>query len=129
MDATLSTVIFPVADIAKAKTLYGALIGHEPVMDEAYYVQFNVGELEIGLDPHGHSKGMTAPVGYWHVDDITECVAQLAAAGANEKQPVTDVGGRLVATFTDADGNLVGLLQDPKAAAPPPHRYLSEDNS
>jgi hypothetical protein len=24
----------------------------------------------VGLDPNGHSKGMTGPVGYRHVDDI-----------------------------------------------------------
>jgi hypothetical protein len=57
----LKTVIFPVKDLAQAKTLYGTLLGVAPSMDEAYYVQFNVGGQEVGLDPHGHSKGMTGP--------------------------------------------------------------------
>ena len=35
------------------------------------------------------------------------------AAGATVKDPVRDVGGgRLVATVTDPDGNVLGLLQD-----------------
>ena len=37
----------------------------------------------------------------------------VAAAGATVKEPVRDVGGgRLVATVTDPDGNVLGLLQD-----------------
>jgi predicted enzyme related to lactoylglutathione lyase len=37
----------------------------------------------------------------------------VTAAGAVVKQAAHDVGGgRLVATFTDPDGNVLGLLQD-----------------
>jgi predicted enzyme related to lactoylglutathione lyase len=37
----------------------------------------------------------------------------VTAAGGTVKDPVRDVGGgRLVATFTDPDGNVLGLLQD-----------------
>ena len=40
------------------------------------------------------------------------------AAGAETLQDVQDVGGgRLIAFVKDADGNLVGLLQDPSADA------------
>lgn len=52
MTPDLRTVIYPVKDLAQAKTLWGALLGLEPVMDEPYYVQFK----EIGLDPHGTSR-------------------------------------------------------------------------
>lgn len=107
----LKTVIYPVKDLAQAKAQYAALLGADPVMDEPYYVQFNVGGQEIGLDPNGHGKGMTGPVGYWHVEDITDTVAALVKAGATEQQPVTDLGGRQIATVTDTDGNVIGLLQ------------------
>jgi predicted enzyme related to lactoylglutathione lyase len=108
----LKTIIFPVKDLAQAKAVYGSLLGQEPVMDEAYYVQFNSASQEIGLDPNGHRKGMTGPVAYWHVDDIKASVAELLAAGATEQQAVTDVGGgRLIATLLDADGNPIGLIQ------------------
>jgi predicted enzyme related to lactoylglutathione lyase len=37
----------------------------------------------------------------------------VTAAGATVKEPVHDVGGgHLVATVTDPDGNVLGLLQD-----------------
>ena len=48
-------------------------------MDEAYYVGFSIEGQEVGLDPHGHSQGMTGPVGYWHVDDIYERLERLLA--------------------------------------------------
>ena len=70
MTEGIRTIIYPVKDIAQAKTLYSRLLGVEPYMDEAYYVGFSVGDQDVGLDPHGHSQGMTGPVGYWHVDDI-----------------------------------------------------------
>jgi predicted enzyme related to lactoylglutathione lyase len=108
----MRTVIVPVADIAAARRLYGALLGVEPVMDEPYYVGFDVDGQHLGLDPNGHGKGMSGPVGYWHVDDIGSTRDALVEAGATEDQAVTDVGGgRLVATVTDADGNVIGLLQ------------------
>ncbi|HKF92926.1 MAG TPA: VOC family protein, partial [Acidimicrobiia bacterium] len=53
-------------------------------------------------------------VSYWRVDDINETLAAVVDAGAETQQPVNDVGqGRLIATVRDADGNPIGLLQDP----------------
>jgi catechol 2,3-dioxygenase-like lactoylglutathione lyase family enzyme len=70
MRSGISTVIYPVNDLARAKALYGALLGIEPYADQPYYVGFRVGDHEIGLDPRGASQGMTGPVPYYEVDDI-----------------------------------------------------------
>jgi predicted enzyme related to lactoylglutathione lyase len=114
MTSGIRTVAFPVKDLARAKTLFGALVGAAPYMDEAYNVGFRVGDQEIGLDPHGHSQGMTGPVGYWHVDDIEKSLELLLDAGAQTQQAIRDVGGgKLVATVTDPDGNVIGLVQSP----------------
>jgi predicted enzyme related to lactoylglutathione lyase len=114
MAAGLRTVIYPVKDLARAKAMFTALLGTAPSMDEPYYVQFGAGDQEVGLDPNGHGKGMTGPVGYWHVDDIEGALARLLATGAEAQQPVTDVGGgRRIATVLDPDGNVIGLLQNP----------------
>ena len=114
MTSGMKTVIYPVKDIAAAKQLYSHLLGVAPVMDEAYYVGFDVDGQHIGLDPDGYGKGMTGPVGYWHVDDIEARVEALVAAGAETQQGVSDVGGgTLVATLKDADGNPIGLRQVP----------------
>jgi predicted enzyme related to lactoylglutathione lyase len=114
MTSGMKTIIYPVKNIAAAKELYGKLFGVEPDVDEAYYVGFNVDGQHAGLDPKGHSKGMTGPVGYWHVDDINQSLEALLAVGAEAQQPVSDVGGgRLITTVKDPDGNVFGLLQDP----------------
>jgi predicted enzyme related to lactoylglutathione lyase len=114
MTSGIKTVIYPVKDLDRAKALYGAALGVEPDMDEAYYVGFSVDGQHIGLDPNGHNNGMTGPVGYFHVDDVNKSLAGLLAAGAVEQQTVQDVGGgKLVASVTDADGNVIGLIQAP----------------
>jgi predicted enzyme related to lactoylglutathione lyase len=113
MNQGIRTVIYPVKDIARGKTLYSKLLGMEPTTDEAYYVGFTLGDQEIGLDPNGHSTGMTGPVGYYHVDDIKKSLQSLLDAGGQVQQEVKDVGGsRLIASVKDADGNVIGLLQD-----------------
>jgi predicted enzyme related to lactoylglutathione lyase len=109
----IKTVLHPVSDLAKAKPVYAALLGVEPQADAAYYVGFDAEGQQIGLVPGGASQGMTSPVAYWHVSDIEAKLAEVTAAGAAVKDPPKDVGGgRLVATFTDPDGNVLGLIQD-----------------
>ena len=114
MTSGMRTVIYPVKDLAQAKTLYGKLLGVEPYADEAYYVGFRVGDQELGLDPNGHSQGITGPVGYWEVGDIKESLELLLDAGAEVQQEIKDVGGgKLIASVKDADGNITGLAQSP----------------
>jgi predicted enzyme related to lactoylglutathione lyase len=112
MTEGIKTFIYPVKDLAKAKTLYSELLGVAPYMDEAYYVGFNVEGQDVGLDPNGHRQGMTGPVGYWHADDIKRSVKALLDAGAEAQQEVKDVGGgKLIVSVKDADGNVIGLIQ------------------
>ena len=112
MTEGMKTIIYPVKDLALAKTLYSVLLGVQPYADEAYYVGFRVDGQELGLDPHGHSQGMTGPVGYWEVPDIRASIKALLDAGAQVQQDVRDVGGgKLIASVRDADGNVTGLAQ------------------
>jgi predicted enzyme related to lactoylglutathione lyase len=109
----IQTVLHPVSDVATAKAVYTALLGVPPQTDGPYYVGFEAAGQQIGLVPAGGSQRMTSPVAYWHVFDIEAKLAEVAAAGATVKEPAHDVGGgRLVATVTDPDGNVLGLLQD-----------------
>jgi predicted enzyme related to lactoylglutathione lyase len=107
------TLLHPVTDLEKAKAVYTALLGEPPQADDEYYVGYESAGQHIGLVPGGGPQGMTTPVAYWHVPDIEAKLAEVTAAGATVKDAVGDVGGgRLVATFTDPDGNELGLLQD-----------------
>jgi predicted enzyme related to lactoylglutathione lyase len=109
----IKTVLHPVSDLAKAKAVYSALLGVPPMADESYYVGFEAGGQHVGLVPDGGPQGLTSPVAYWEVPDIEAKLAEVTAAGATVKDSPRDVGGgRLVATVTDLDGNVLGLLQD-----------------
>ena len=109
----IKTVLHPVSDLGKAKAVYTALLGAAPSADSDYYVGYDVAGQHIGLVPGG-AQGMTGPVAYWHVSDIEAKLAEVTAAGGTVKDAPRDVGGgRLVATFTDPDGNVLGVLQDP----------------
>ena len=109
----IKTVLHPVSDMAKAKAVYAALLGVPPQADTDYYVGFDVEGQHIGLVPGGGPESMTSPVAYWQVPDIEAKLAELTAAGATVQEAAHDVGGgRLVATVTDPDGNVLGLIQD-----------------
>jgi len=109
----IKTVLHPVADLAAAKQLYTALLGTEPQVDSPYYVGYDVAGQQIGLVPNGGPQAMTSPVAHWHVTDIEATLAAVTAAGATVKEAAHEVGGgRLVATFVDVDGNVLGLIQD-----------------
>jgi predicted enzyme related to lactoylglutathione lyase len=109
----IKTVLHPVSDLATAKEVYAALLGVPPQADGPYYVGFEAEGQHIGLVPGGGPQGMTSPVAYWHVPDIEAKLAEVTPAGASMKEPARDVGGgRLVATFTDPDGSVLGLIQD-----------------
>jgi predicted enzyme related to lactoylglutathione lyase len=96
----IRTVLHPVTDLERAKAVYTALLGVPPQADAPYYVGYDVEGQHIGLVPGG-------------VPDIEAKLAEVTAAGATVKEAAHDVGGgRLVATITDPDGNVLGLLQD-----------------
>ncbi|GAA2804465.1 VOC family protein [Kribbella solani] len=105
------TILHPVTDLAKARPVYAALLGVEPMADSPYYVGFEAEGQQIGLVPN---SDMTAPIAYWHVADIEAKIQEITTAGGTLKDAPKDVGGgRLVATLTDPDGNILGILQDP----------------
>ena len=109
----IQTVLHPVSDLAAAKQVYTALLGVPPTSDSPYYVGYEAAGQQIGLVPGGGPQGMTTPVAYWHVTDIEAKLAEVTAAGATVQEQPHDVGGgRLVATVTDPDGNVLGVLQD-----------------
>ena len=55
---------------------------------------------------------MTEPVGYGHVDDLEARLQALLDGWAELHQEIRDVGGgKLIASVTDPDGNVIGLLR------------------
>jgi predicted enzyme related to lactoylglutathione lyase len=112
MNKGVRLIVYPVKDAAAATAFYTKLLGIEPYAAAPYYVGFRIDGQEIGLDPHGFSKGQTGPLAYYEVDDVKAVLQSLVAAGAEIKQDATDVGGgKLIAQAKDPDGNIIGLAQ------------------
>jgi predicted enzyme related to lactoylglutathione lyase len=112
----LRTAIYHVADLNRAKAWYSAAFGVAPYFDEPFYVGFNIGGYELGLDPDVSvsTPGVGGTVAYWGVEDIDQAVQHFAAHGAQVKAPIQDVGGGIkVATVSDPFDNLIGLIENP----------------
>jgi predicted enzyme related to lactoylglutathione lyase len=108
----LSLIVYPAADLEKAKRFFRELMGTDPYADSPYYVGYKNGDMEIGLDPNAQTPGALV---YWTVSDISASVKQLVEAGGTVVRDVTDVAnGLLVASVRDANGNTVGVRQFPK---------------
>jgi len=111
MARSIKVLVYPVKDLEKAKAFYGKFLDIEPYADSAYYVGYRVGDQEIGLDP----SATVGPIAYTEVEDIKSSLQAMTEVGAEVTQEAKDVGGgMLIAQIKDADGNVVGLRQQPK---------------
>lgn len=111
----LRTVIYQVGDLDAAKLWYAKALGTEAYFDESFYVGFNVGGFELGLQPDQPvAVAVENVVAYWGVDDADAALAHLNATGAVTKEAVQEVGeGIRVATVSDPFGNVLGIIQNP----------------
>lgn len=112
----LRTVIYHVDNIEKAKKWYSSVLGIKPYFDQPYYVGFNVGGFELGLDPDlkGVIKG-NCVVGYWKVDNVENVLKHMLELGAKKDKDIQDVGeGIKLATIIDPFGNTFGIITEPK---------------
>lgn len=115
----LRTVIYAAPNLDRAKAWYSALLGCAPYFDEPFYVGFNVGGYELGLDPNAATApGPGGAAAYWGVTNLDAAVALAVSVGAVLVAPAQDVGeGIRVATVADPDGNRIGLIENPNFQA------------
>ena len=110
----LRTVIYHAPDLARAKAWYADAFGTAPYFDEPFYVGFEIGGYELGLNPD--ASGVTAgnnAVAYWGVPDIEQAHAHMLAKGASPREAIKDVGdGIKVASVADPFGNVIGLIEN-----------------
>ena len=112
----LRTAIYKVGDLNKAKIWYAKVFKTEPYFDEPYYVGFNIGGYELGLQPEEKLKGekIESVVSYWGVENIQEGYDLFLGLGASENEKPHNVGGKImVATLKDPFGNVIGLIYNP----------------
>ena len=116
MTLGLRSVIYSVADIDVAKDWYSDVFEVDPYFDEPYYVGYQIGGSELGLDPDltANAPGPGGQVAHWGVADILATVNRINALEIEILEPIRDIGGGvLLAVIADPFGNPVGLIQQP----------------
>ena len=115
----IRSVIYPTQDLTASRDWFSALLGVQPYFDEPFYVGFSLGGFELGLDPGADvARG---PVSYWGVENVSDSLAALLAAGATDSSGIVDVGdGIRMATVSLANGGGVfGIIENPAFALAP----------
>jgi lactoylglutathione lyase len=111
----LRTAAYRVDDIDKGKAWYSEVLGVKPYFDQPFYVGFNVGGYELGLQPTESSSGEKADgaVAYWGVENAVDAFQRLLELGAVAHEQVQDVGeGIKVAAVKDPFGNVFGIIEN-----------------
>jgi len=112
----LRTTIYKVDDIQKAIEWYTRAFETTPYFNEPFYVGFNIGGYELGLQPEENGpvpKGDNV-VAYWGVSNIQVTYDRLIALGATDHEQPQNVGdGIITASLKDPFGNIIGLIDNP----------------
>jgi predicted enzyme related to lactoylglutathione lyase len=116
----LRTVIYAAPDLDSTKAWYANLLGMAPYFDQPFYVGFNVGGYELGLDPNAATPpGPGGATAYWGVTNLDSAIARATGEGAIIVSAAQDVGdGIRVATVADPAGNIIGLIENPHFQLP-----------
>ena len=112
----LRTAIYHVDDIEKGKAWYSEVLGTKPYFDQPFYVGFNVGGYELGLQPGDGNIPDRADgaVAYWGVENADATFKRIIELGATVHEAVQDVGeGIRVASVKDPFGNVFGIIENP----------------
>ena len=112
----LRTTIYKVPDLDAAKRWFAEAFKTEPYFDEPFYVGFNIGGYELGLQPDDTPAAtkVESVVSYWGVEDVQTDYERLLSLGATENEKPYAVGGDLItATVKDPFGNVIGLIYNP----------------
>ena len=112
----LRTCIYMVEDLPKAIEWYTEAFQKPPYFNEPFYVGFEIGGFELGLQPNPNPDQPKSEniFTYWGVEDIAKEYARFLELGATEHEKPNNVGGELmVATVKDPWGNLIGLIYNP----------------
>ena len=108
----LRTIVYPAPDLAASKAWWTEALGIKPYFDEPFFVGFNPGGYELGLNPAGDPAD--GPSTYWGVRDIAAEAERLTALGAVAVAAVEEVGdGIKLGTFRSPGGDVFGLIENP----------------
>jgi predicted enzyme related to lactoylglutathione lyase len=112
----LRSSIYPAPNLAESKAWWTQALGVDPYFDEPFYVGFNLGGYELGLNPD--MPPMPTGMTYWGVANVPAAIDSLVADGARVIYGPTEVGGGIViADLESSTGELFGIIDNPHFVA------------
>ncbi len=94
-------------------------MGFEPYFDKEFYVGFDVGGYELGIDPEADLDD--GPVTYFGVDNVELAIDHFLAHDCELYQDMREVGEGIIVAIVQKlyDDQLIGLIYNPhfKAAS------------
>jgi lactoylglutathione lyase len=112
----LRTTIYMVSDIVEGIAWYTKAFNTKPYFNEPFYVGFNIGGYELGLQSEEKDINLKTEnvCSYWGVNDINETYQHLINLGATKHEEPHNVGGKLmVASVYDPWKNIIGIIYNP----------------
>ncbi len=112
----LRSQIHQVSDLEAAKAWYAEVLGKPPYFNEPFYVGFEAGGYELGLQPSENPDTDQAKdaMTYWGVSDAEAAYTRLLALGATPYQAVQEVGGGIkLGAVLDPLGSRLGVIENP----------------
>lgn len=109
----LRTLIYPTLNLEQDKKWWADALGFPPYFDQPFYVGFNVGGYELGLDPN--AKTSDGPRTYYGVSDMDESIKHFEAKGCSIAEAPSEPGGGIiiVCSLTMPNNQLLHLIYNP----------------
>ena len=103
----------------KSTTSFYRALGLTPHSERPHFVSFKWGDVRLGIGSHSNVKGASSDpyrvMVNLDVEDIHAAHERLSQAGVEFiRPPEREHWGGWVCTFTDPDGNILQLLEQPK---------------
>jgi predicted enzyme related to lactoylglutathione lyase len=112
----LRSSIYSAPNLAESKAWWTKALAVEPYFDEPFYVGFDLGGYELGLNPD--MPLMPTSITYWGVRNVQSAIDSLTADGATVIYGPTEVGGGIViADLQASTGEVFGIIDNPHFAA------------
>jgi catechol 2,3-dioxygenase-like lactoylglutathione lyase family enzyme len=108
----LRTIVYSAPDLAASKAWWTRALGIEPYFDQPFYVGFNPGGYELGLNPGADPAA--GPRTFWGVRNIEAAAERLISLGAVVEEAIEEPGdGIKLGTFRTPAGEIFGLIENP----------------
>lgn len=104
-------IYYEVADVAKSKDFYTNVLGMKVSTDNSKWVEFDCGNVTIGIGSYGQGVHPGGTMASLAVDDLFSALEEVKAKGVPVTMGPEDFGICKMAVITDPDGNKLMLHQ------------------